>query len=174
MNFTFECEMSNLQKRVLTAGLPRGLPPRPIMTYQGRGRGRGGGGRVYTPIHWSKFFRRCRKVDIGDKSSFNVYEDGSVEKEGPLVVFLHGGGYSGLTWAPLSRDLTALVKCRTLAIDLRGHGCSITEDDYDLSAENMASDVVGIVKGYLGEHDMPQIILIGELNTKENKNDSAR
>ena len=68
---------------------------------------------------------------------FSLFLGGN-EGEGPLVVFLHGGGYSGLTWAPLNEALTKLVKCQTLAIDLRGHGCSISDDENDLSAETMA------------------------------------
>ncbi len=133
-----------------------------------RGRGRGGpggarGSRDYTPIHWSKYFNSSKDIQVDEKSKFHVYEGGSTQnKEGPLIVFLHGGGYSGLTWAPLSKDLTNLVKCRTLAIDLRGHGCSSCEDELDLSAETMANDVVNVIKGYLAEDDTPEIVLIGE------------
>lgn len=39
------------------------------------------------------------------KNTFHVYIKGT---EGPLLVLLHGGGYSGLTWA----ELTVGVICR--------------------------------------------------------------
>jgi protein phosphatase methylesterase 1 len=82
-------------------------------------------------------------------------------EEGPIVVFLHGGGYSGLTWAPLNQELTRLVQCQTLAIDLRGHGCTYTEDDYDLSAVTMATDIANVLATHTEDIDNPEIILIG-------------
>ena len=78
-------------------------------------------------------------------------------------MFLHGGGYSGLTWAPLSDELTRLVECHTLALDLRGHGCSKTEDEYDLSAEKMAEDISKAVEKYIETLNyQPEVVLIGE------------
>jgi hypothetical protein len=67
--------MSSLQKKVLTAGIPRGLPPRP---FGGRGQSRGGrggrcGGRVYTPLHWSKYFKSTKKIQV-NKSIFHIYQ----------------------------------------------------------------------------------------------------
>ena len=85
------------------------------------------------------------------------------EDQGPLLVFLHGGGYSGLTWAPLSDELTRLVECHTLALDLRGHGCSKTEDEYDLSAEKMAEDISKAVEKYIETLNyQPEVVLIGK------------
>ena len=82
-----------------------------------------------------------------------------------MVVFLHGGGYSGLTWAPLSQAITRLVKCQTLAIDLRGHGCSHTEDELDLSAETMAKDISDIVEEHVKSLEThPEVILIGKVH----------
>ena len=61
--------MSSLQRKAVTAGMPRGLPPRcPI-----GGRGRGGRNRVYTPIHWKKYFKNCHKIQVGT-STFNAYQ----------------------------------------------------------------------------------------------------
>ena len=87
---------------------------------------------------------------------------GGNEGEGPLVVFLHGGGYSGLTWAPLNEALTRLVKCQTLAIDLRGHGCSISDDENDLSAETMAKDISDVIEDHVKSLEThPEVVLIG-------------
>ena len=154
--------MSALQKKVLTSKVPRGLPPRPFGSRGGRGGGgRGGrGGRVYTPLHWSKYFKNRKTISI-ENSTFNVYTGGE-ENVGPLLVFLHGGGYSGLTWSLLNEEITRLVNCQTLAIDLRGHGCSQTEDEIDLSAQTMAKDISSIVKKHVESlQTLPEVVLIG-------------
>ena len=81
---------------------------------------------------------------------------------GPLLVFLHGGGYSGLTWSLLNEEITRLVNCQTLAIDLRGHGCSQTENEEDLSSQTMASDISNVVKYHVESLDsIPEIVLVG-------------
>lgn len=51
--------------------------------------------RDYDPVPWSAYFDQSKKVEIGE-NSFHIYTQG---EEGPLVVLLHGGGYSALTWA---------------------------------------------------------------------------
>lgn len=76
---------------------------------------------------------------------FRVYKAGS---DGPLLVLLHGGGHSALSWAVfavsicaptqfvcvgyvlkisialfvLQTAIASRVTCRVLAMDLRGHG----------------------------------------------------
>lgn len=51
----------------------------------------------YTPVHWSRYFTSCEKVIVNeDGDSFQVYRRGS---SGPLLVLLHGGGFSALSWA---------------------------------------------------------------------------
>ena len=80
-----------------------------------------------------------------------------------MLVFLHGGGYSGLTWAPLNEELTRLVDCHTLALDLRGHGCTKTDDDYDLSAEIMSEDISNAIEEYVKMLNYtPEVVLIGK------------
>ena len=65
--------MSSLQKKVLTSKIPRGLPPRPL---GGRGSSRGGRGgrptRVFTPVHWSRYFRNTKKIKV-NSSEFHAY-----------------------------------------------------------------------------------------------------
>lgn len=56
----------------------------------------------FCPVSWNKYFSDCKKVKVGE-SNFNVYTLGH---SGPLLVLLHGGGYSGLTWS-----LFAVRKC---------------------------------------------------------------
>lgn len=53
-----------------------------------------------------------------------------------------------------------MVNCRTLAIDLRGHGNTKTKDEFDLSAETLSKDV-GDVVAAIYQDDPPPIILMG-------------
>jgi len=52
----------------------------------------------FTPLNWNEFFDRKELLSINE-DKFNVYLKGS---KGPLFCLLHGGGYTGLTWACFS------------------------------------------------------------------------
>ena len=41
---------------------------------------------------------------------------------GAVLCLLYGGGYSAFTWSVMARELTTLVDCRHVAIDMRGQG----------------------------------------------------
>lgn len=63
------------------------------------GRGRGGligGRRDYTPASWKKYWDRSEDIALQGGDVFRVYRRGTV---GPLLLLLHGGGYSALTWS---------------------------------------------------------------------------
>ncbi|CAD5112135.1 DgyrCDS1374 [Dimorphilus gyrociliatus] len=148
----YECfaVMSNLQKHLQTKLLPsKGLSKPP-------GGRRGPMKRDYTPSKWNDYFDRKEDVSVGD-DVFRIYLAGS---EGPACVFLHGGGYSGLSWAVLTKDLISSVRCRVVAIDLRGHGDSKAEDEDDLSAETLSRDVGNVLNAFYKD-EIPPIVLIG-------------
>nr|CAG4637842.1 EOG090X07NZ [Chydorus sphaericus] len=133
---------------------PLGLPP-PSSSANRRPIGRK---RDYHPIHWSQYFTSCEKVVINeDGDTFNVYQRGLT---GPLLVLLHGGGFSALTWSLFTECIETMVSCRVLAIDLRGHGDSKTQHEDNLSAETQADDVVAVIKQIFGS-EVPPIILVG-------------
>ncbi|RUS79279.1 hypothetical protein EGW08_012966, partial [Elysia chlorotica] len=135
-----------------------GLPPMPPIATGSSGRRTAlQRKKDYSPLKWDKYFEKKHDVITASGDSFRVYERGSV---GPVLLFLHGGGFSALSWALLSTEVTALVKCRCVAVDLRGHGDTVTADDVDLSGERMASDV-GEVVSCLFKKDPPPIILVG-------------
>ena len=49
--------------------------------------------------------------------------------------------------------MSASVECLVYAIDLRGHGDTTTgvaDDEFDLSAERLANDILGVVDELLG------------------------
>ncbi|KAG0723613.1 Protein phosphatase methylesterase 1 [Chionoecetes opilio] len=144
-----------LLKNVLPNMAPPGLPGSAR-----RGRGPGGltvGRRDYTPVSWRKYWDSCQDVALEGGDVFRVYQRGT---EGPLLVMLHGGGYSALTWSLFADHVTEMVECQVLAIDQRGHGNTTTADDGDLSATTLASDIGRVVETMYGAQQ-PPCVLIG-------------
>ncbi|XP_064420355.1 protein phosphatase methylesterase 1-like [Latimeria chalumnae] len=116
--------------------------------------------RDYSPISWSEYFEMMDGVVIGtgeNKDSFRVYKSGS---EGPVLVLLHGGGHSALSWAVFTATMTSRVTCRVLAMDLRGHGNTQVRNPDDLSAQTMSRDVASVVMAIYGEVP-PPLLLVG-------------
>lgn len=75
--------------------------------------------RDYTVIPWTKYFESTKEVQLENGNQFRVYIKGDT---GPVFLFLHGGGFSGLSWSILSSILVQKIQCRSYAVDLRGHG----------------------------------------------------
>ncbi|XP_062582663.1 protein phosphatase methylesterase 1-like [Saccostrea cucullata] len=148
--------MSALERQALKASIG-GLPPMPPPGLGGPKKRALIRKRDYTPIHWDKYFERMHDVKCGDSDTFRVYECGS---SGPVLFFLHGGGFSALSWSLLCSSLSGMVTCRCAAVDLRGHGDSKTSDDQNLSAERLSSDVGNIFKEMYRD-DPPPVLLVG-------------
>lgn len=110
----------------------------------------------YSQLSWKGHFDEERDILIqGSENKYHVYVAGT---EGPVVFCLHGGGYSGLSFtlaAGIMRE-----KVRVVAMDLRGHGLSQTEDDTDLSIETLCKDVFDVIDALYG-NSAPAIILVG-------------
>ncbi|XP_050952093.1 protein phosphatase methylesterase 1-like [Labeo rohita] len=116
--------------------------------------------RDYSPVSWSEYFEMMDDVVIGSgetKDVFRVYKSG---QDGPLLVLLHGGGHSALSWAVFTAAMTSRVTCRVLAMDLRGHGATQVRHADDLSTQTMSRDVANVVRATYGEIP-PSIILVG-------------
>ncbi|KDP45618.1 hypothetical protein JCGZ_17225 [Jatropha curcas] len=110
----------------------------------------------YSPLDWKEFFDREQDVSIPNKNDvFHVYMAGT---EGPVVFCLHGGGYSGLSFALSASKIKE--KVRVVSLDLRGHGKTSTENDLDLSIETMCNDVLAVLKEMYGDSP-PAIVLVG-------------
>ncbi|KAF5727075.1 hydrolase family protein [Tripterygium wilfordii] len=110
----------------------------------------------YSPLDWKDYFDQEDDIKIPDTNDvFHVYMAGT---EGPVVFCLHGGGYSGLSFA-LSAEMIK-EKARVVSMDLRGHGKSTTENDLDLSVETMCNDVFAVLKAIYGDSP-PAIVLAG-------------
>lgn len=114
---------------------------------------------------WNEFFAEKEDVEVDEKRKFRVYRTKKPEKPGPVLLLLHGGGYSALTWAhfcvcihmyiiymsceymyecnfiihlALQAEVTSMIHCQCLCIDLRGHGDSKVDDEDDLSADTLS------------------------------------
>ncbi|KAJ7949783.1 Protein phosphatase methylesterase 1 [Quillaja saponaria] len=110
----------------------------------------------YSPLDWMGYFDKEDDICILDSNDvFHVYMAGT---EGPVVFCLHGGGYSGLSFALAANKIKE--KARVVALDLRGHGKSCTENDLDLSIETMCNDVLAVIKSLYGDN-LPAIVLVG-------------
>eukprot|EP00057_Strongylocentrotus_purpuratus_P031100 XP_783591.3 PREDICTED: protein phosphatase methylesterase 1 [Strongylocentrotus purpuratus] len=143
-----------------TSRLPP-MPPRGVPTGRpsnGKPHGFGARKRDFTPLPWSNYFDSFEDVALNSDDIFRVYKKGS---EGPVVFFLHGGGHSALSWALLAQQLSGMVKCRVVAMDMRGHGDTCTSHSEDLSADTLANDIGAVIaKMYPGDDGQP-IILVG-------------
>ncbi|CAL5187465.1 unnamed protein product [Lathyrus oleraceus] len=110
----------------------------------------------YAPLDWSSYFDKEDDVAIPESNDvFHVYMAGT---EGPVVFCLHGGGYSGLSFSVSAGIIKE--KARVVAMDLRGHGKSVTDNDFDLSVETLCNDVLAVIKELYGDSP-PAIILVG-------------
>ncbi|XVF63412.1 hypothetical protein PTKIN_Ptkin09bG0085400 [Pterospermum kingtungense] len=110
----------------------------------------------YSPLDWAAYFDQEEDVCIPDTNDvFHLYMAGT---EGPVVFCLHGGGYSGLSYAISASKIKE--KARVVSMDLRGHGKSSTENDLDLSIETMCNDVFAVLKALYGDSP-PAIVLVG-------------
>ena len=78
-----------------------------------------------------------------------------------LFVFCHGAGYTGLTFATVSKQLKELIpEAAILAFDCRGHGLSSNEKEYELSLTQLSEDLVSIVNSSFPT--LPkEVVLIG-------------
>lgn len=110
----------------------------------------------YSPIDWLGYFDQEDDICLPDSNDvFHVYKAGS---DGPVVFCLHGGGYSGLSYALSASKIKE--RAQIVAMDLRGHGKSSTEDDIDLSIETLCKDVLAVLKELYGD-STPAIVLVG-------------
>lgn len=103
---------------------------------------------------------------ITDASQLEEISNADLNKilQVPTLVLLHGGGYSGLTWAPFTRHIEQICQCRILAIDLRAHGDTKTENDEQMDLDTLVKDVIAVtqvVHRICGFIEMPKLILVG-------------
>uniref|UniRef100_A0A8C4ZZ61 Protein phosphatase methylesterase 1 n=1 Tax=Gadus morhua TaxID=8049 RepID=A0A8C4ZZ61_GADMO len=104
------------------------------------------------------YFDQMEDVVVGaadSSDSFRVYKAGT---GGPVLVLLHGGGHSALSWAVCTTAISSRVSCRVLAMDLRGHGATQVQCD-DFSTQTMSRDVANVVQACYGETPPPMVLI---------------
>ncbi|KAM7266483.1 hypothetical protein ACFE04_004380 [Oxalis oulophora] len=110
----------------------------------------------YAALDWKPYFDNDKDISIPNSNDvFHVYMAGT---DGPVVFCLHGGGYSGLSFALVAGQIKE--RARVVAMDMRGHGKSFTDNDNDLSIQTMCDDVSAVLKAMYGD-SLPAIILVG-------------
>ncbi|CAG9464918.1 unnamed protein product [Pedinophyceae sp. YPF-701] len=93
-----------------------------------------------SPQPWDEFWDKSEDVHIPERgTTFRVYRAGD---EGAVLFCLHGGGYTGLSWSLLARELKTDVQ--VVAYDMRGHGESRSDAPADLSAATLVADAVAV------------------------------
>ncbi|OWT37308.1 protein phosphatase methylesterase 1 [Cryptococcus neoformans] len=90
-----------------------------------------------------------------------------MNKHGTYLVCHHGGGASGLGFAPLAREVKAKSngEMGVLAFDCRGHGKTSTSDpklELDLSHDTLLSDFMALIEILFPDpRESPSLILLG-------------
>jgi protein phosphatase methylesterase 1 len=119
--------MSDLHKKLMLGNSPAlRLPPRiPLSVSHSSGGGLAASiakkkaPKDYTVLPWTNYYDTHKDVVLENENKFRVYIKGD---SGPVFFFLHGGGFSGLSWALLSSSLARKIKCQCYSLDIRGHG----------------------------------------------------
>ncbi|OXA44109.1 protein phosphatase methylesterase 1 [Folsomia candida] len=132
------------------------------------------GRKSHSPSGWWNYFQDCVEVKIRNGDSLALWTSrskldsgsgtGGVPVSGgggggisniggggdPFILFLHGGGYSGLTWGPMIDELSRLIVAQYGALDLRGHGESRCWDEDNLSLETLTMDILDVINWLKG------------------------
>uniref|UniRef100_A0A8C7NK14 Protein phosphatase methylesterase 1 n=1 Tax=Oncorhynchus mykiss TaxID=8022 RepID=A0A8C7NK14_ONCMY len=115
--------------------------------------------RDFSPLSWSQYFETMEDTlySLTTLHTFRIYSSG---QHGPVLLLLHGGGHSALSWAVFTEVIYNRINCRVVAMDLRAHGDTKVKNSDDLSAETMAKDIGKVVEALYGENP-PPIMMIG-------------
>ncbi|KAJ2707834.1 Protein phosphatase methylesterase 1 [Coemansia sp. IMI 203386] len=113
------------------------------------------------PLPWSKYFDTRTEITNNEDTTFNVYASGLTNTTGPVFMFHHGAGHSGLTFGLVSKHITQVVSgCTVIAPDARGHGLTTGDNEDDLSLQRLVSDYICVAKNVLGDQTR-DIVLVG-------------
>ncbi|EFA84845.1 pyruvate kinase [Heterostelium album PN500] len=127
--------------------------------------------QTYSELSWNDYFDSKKDIAIDERGTFRVYEcnpgGNGTESCDYLFVFVHGGGYTSMSWALLSKIMKSHAQSssfRIMAYDSRAHGDTKTSDDTDCSIGTLVADLVALVNAY--REQQPQfsklkVVLVG-------------
>uniref|UniRef100_A0A4W4EEY0 Protein phosphatase methylesterase 1 n=1 Tax=Electrophorus electricus TaxID=8005 RepID=A0A4W4EEY0_ELEEL len=130
--------------------------------------------RDFSPLPWSQYFETMEDVEVENENThflviqssialpcpispvqpltplhtFRLYGSGA---HGPVLLLLHGGGHSALSWAVFTGVICSRINCRVVAMDLRAHGKDVGKVVEALYANHIPSllglCVIDVVEG---------------------------
>lgn len=62
----------------------------------------------YSPVSWREYFDQMEDVSVGLADSGDIFRIYKAGIDGPLLVLLHGGGHSALSWAVFTVSICTL------------------------------------------------------------------
>ncbi|XP_064074121.1 protein phosphatase methylesterase 1 [Vanessa tameamea] len=149
--------MSALQKTIMKNKLP---PKVPRTSGSKLAPFSGGRRKDYTPVSWRNYFEKFLDLET-EGGIFRVYLSPEPDiPQRPRIVTLHGGGYSALSWALFTEEITNMIHCQVVSLDLRAHGETQAKDPDDLNIDTLVKDVEQVLHKLYGQ-EMPPIILLG-------------
>ncbi|KAI8320200.1 protein phosphatase methylesterase 1 [Martensiomyces pterosporus] len=113
------------------------------------------------PLDWSLYFENRQAVPFGD-TTFNVYSSG-LDNTGPVFMFHHGAGHSGLTFGLVSKHIytsSTPPNVTVVAPDCRAHGATSGDGQDDLSLQRLVDDFVGIFDAMFPDNKR-DVVLVG-------------
>uniref|UniRef100_A0A8D9ADH5 protein phosphatase methylesterase-1 n=1 Tax=Cacopsylla melanoneura TaxID=428564 RepID=A0A8D9ADH5_9HEMI len=114
----------------------------------------------FIPETWTEYFGDSQYIET-PQGRFCAYFAGSGSNT-PILLCLHGAGFSGLTWAVFAKEIIQKARLRVIAIDLRGHGDTHTAVEEDLSMDTLVKDICQCVENlFKNDPVIPNIILMG-------------
>ncbi|KAL1455077.1 hypothetical protein WDU94_009197 [Cyamophila willieti] len=114
----------------------------------------------FIPETWTSYFGQSEYIDTS-QGRFCAYFAGSGSNT-PILLCLHGAGFSALTWAVFAKEIIQKAKLRVIAIDLRGHGDTHTAIEEDMSMDTLVKDICQCVEElFKNDPVTPNIILMG-------------
>lgn len=115
--------------------------------------------------YWEDYFERRLQLPV-PSGRINAYWTAPSDGDGPVFVMQHGAGSSGMSFAPVAKDLSEATqgKIGVLSLDARGHGLTNVAESADLSLDSFTKDffdALQALKKELKWSILPEMILVG-------------
>ncbi|KAJ5070816.1 protein phosphatase methylesterase-1 related [Anaeramoeba ignava] len=119
-----------------------------------------------TILKWKNFWDKYEDIKIEEIGlEFRVYYSGELKEYETTFLFIHGAGYTSLTWSEVVLNLKKTSKLRLIAFDLRGHGSTfpfVSKNDRILDVNTLTIDILFLIhRLHLLDSDSSRLFLIG-------------